>query len=529
MFKHALTQDVAYNSLLEKRRRELHCIIGQAMEELYGDRLAEHYEIIAYHYAKGEDWYKALEFNLKAAGKANHSFANREALAYFDQAFTIAEKLDNAANTATLMSIYEARSDLYLVLNDFQRSISESEKLLAVARQEGDRIGQSKALTAMGYASLWNHDFDQANDFARQAIKVGEKMGEDSVLAGGYFILGQVDALTAGRLDEAKPKVNRALHISQSAGDLRYESLSLSTLGIYKNWQGDYTGASGLLYEGYKIAKDNNLLAPLFDNLFAYGITLTGKGEYDRAFDIFQEGLAITEKVGDEIFHLRIMNSLGWLYLECGDLERSFDLNFQSAQRARKRDDPEIIANAELNLSDIFMLKEDFASALEYLKSVDRLAHDPTTDEWMKWRYTTHLLSSFGKFWLKRGDLNQAQQFADRCLEKASRTNSRKYLVKAWCLKAEIAAMGKKSDEAESAFHQALSLAKAISNPTLLWKTCFSMGKFYAAIGKDEQAQVSYRAARDVIDQIKSGLQHPDLRSSFEHYPLFNGIPSLNR
>jgi len=528
MFKHALTQDVAYNSLLVKRRRELHCIIGQVMEELYADRLQEYYEIIAYHYAKGEDWNKALEFNLKAAEKANQSFANREALAYFDQALEITEKAGSAVDVSTLMSIYEARADLYLVLNEFQLSIREGENLLAVARQKGDRVSESKALTAMGYASLWHHNFDQANNYAREAIRVAEKLGEKSVLAGGHFILGEVDALT-GRLEEAKEKVERALNISLSAGDLRYESLSLGLLGLSKNWQGEYTQASGLLYEGYRIAKDNNLLAPLFDILFAYGIALTGKGEYDRAVEIFKEGLALTEKVGDEIFHLRVMNSLGWLYLECGDFERSFVLNFQTAERAKKRGDPEIVANAELNLSDILILKEDFNSALDYLESVRRLADDSTTSDWMKWRYTTHLFASFGEFWLARGDLNQAQKFADQCLDRAGRTNSRKYLVKGWRLKGEIAAARKQWDEAQAAFQQALNFAEVISNPTQLWKTHFAMGKLYAAAAKQEKARVSYLAARDIIDHVKKGLQHPELQNSLASYSLIRRVYELSK
>ena len=60
MFKHALTQDVAYNSLLVQRRQELHRLIGLAIEELYADRLAEQYEVLAYHFARGEEWAKAL-------------------------------------------------------------------------------------------------------------------------------------------------------------------------------------------------------------------------------------------------------------------------------------------------------------------------------------------------------------------------------------------------------------------------------------------------------------------------------------
>ena len=62
MFKHALTHDVAYNSLLVQRRKELHRIIGLAIEELYADRLAEHYEVLAYHFLRGEEWSRALHY-----------------------------------------------------------------------------------------------------------------------------------------------------------------------------------------------------------------------------------------------------------------------------------------------------------------------------------------------------------------------------------------------------------------------------------------------------------------------------------
>ena len=95
-------------------------------------------------------------------------------------------------------------------------------------------------------------------------------------------------------------------------------------------------------------------------------------------------------------------------------------------------------------------------------------------------------------------------------------------------MKAEIAALRKNEDEAEFAFQQALSTAKVISNPTQLWKTWFSMGKFYGAIGKDEQAQISYRTARDIIDPIKSGLQNPDLRSGFERSSLIRTVYDLS-
>src|SRR4029450_13177140 len=75
MFKHALIQDVTYNALLVRRLQELHHLIGLAIEELYADRLAEQYEMLAYHFTKAEVWDKALDYLLKAAQKAAQAFA----------------------------------------------------------------------------------------------------------------------------------------------------------------------------------------------------------------------------------------------------------------------------------------------------------------------------------------------------------------------------------------------------------------------------------------------------------------------
>jgi predicted ATPase len=86
MFKHALTHGVAYNSLLIGRRRELHRVIGLAIEELYADRLAEHYEVLAYHFLRSEEWSRAVHYLRQAANKAMARSANREAVVHLDEA-----------------------------------------------------------------------------------------------------------------------------------------------------------------------------------------------------------------------------------------------------------------------------------------------------------------------------------------------------------------------------------------------------------------------------------------------------------
>ena len=93
MFKHALTHDVAYESVLIERRKILHRVVGEAIEELYSDRLAEHYEALAHHYGRAEDWDRALHYHELAAQKASDAFANHAAVRHWREALAICNRL----------------------------------------------------------------------------------------------------------------------------------------------------------------------------------------------------------------------------------------------------------------------------------------------------------------------------------------------------------------------------------------------------------------------------------------------------
>ena len=109
----------------------------------------------------------------------------------------------------------------------------------------------------------------------------------------------------------------------------------------------------------------------------------------------------------------------------------------------------------------------------------------------------------------------------------ATRTNSRKYLVKGWRLMGEIALARRQWDEAEGALQQALTIAQAIGNPTQLWKTHLAYGHLYTATRKPEMAQQAYGAAREVIERVKGSLRDPGLRASLESSPLMRRVYDL--
>jgi len=527
VFKHALTQEVAYSSLLLQRRKELHRLVGQAIEEIYPDRLAEHYAVLAHHFARAEAWEKALDYLLKAADRAVKAFATREAIAFYDRALEVAAELGECASQRTLMQIHQARGNLYVLLSDFERAHAEGERALSIARNIGDGVAQGAALVGMGLASWLGHKFERALLDAREAIEVGEAVGDPTVLAGGHLTTGLVHEMT-GRLEEAERKLDQVIRISRRAGDAANQSWALVFAAEIKGWEADFDEATRLYGEGIRLARDHNVLVPQLEGLFMYGINLTGKGEYRAALAAFEEGLALAERVGDENYTPRYLNSLGWLSFECGDLDRAIQLNRRGSEGARIRQDHESVANAELNLADIFLARGDLASAHETLDAVHRMVKDPATSDWMRWRYSMHLFTSLGELALARSDQANTRGYAEQCLALATRTNSRKYMVNGWRLRAGEALLRRDWGEAEAALHEALKIAKAIGSPTPLWKTHFALGRLYSELGRPDLARPDYRAAYGVIASVRDSFGDPSLRATFDSSPLIQRVYQEN-
>jgi predicted ATPase len=79
---------VAYESILLQRRKALHRTIGLAIEELYADRLVEHYETLAHHFTRAEEWQRAFDYHVRAAAKSMAAYATHAAVEHCRRAPT---------------------------------------------------------------------------------------------------------------------------------------------------------------------------------------------------------------------------------------------------------------------------------------------------------------------------------------------------------------------------------------------------------------------------------------------------------
>jgi class 3 adenylate cyclase/tetratricopeptide (TPR) repeat protein len=518
LFKHALTQEVAYGSLLIKRRKDLHRLVGVAIEDLYADRLGEHSEVLAYHFSKAEDWEKALEYLLKSAAKAVRAFGLRDALRFYDEALAAARQLGARLSVTTLMEIYSARSDLFFGVSDFSQAQAEADELLSLARRTGDRTIEAAALVQGALARAWREDFPEAVVRATEAIGVSEGAGAQPALAGALFVTGLVNALT-GQHEKADEEMGRALNISRSVRDFNRQGTILFFIGALRGWHGRYRESVALGTEGVRLGREQQLVVPLIRCLWTQGIGYTGLGDYEAALGALREGLSLAEKLGDQGFMCRYLNTLGWVHIECGDLDPGLELNARSLELARRdkhATGAERAAFTLLNEADAFIAKGDLAAASEKLREELQIVSHPPPSRWMTWRYSTHCYVSLGELALARGDPATADGFADQSLEIAVPTRSRKFESRAWRIKGESAMMRRHWDEAEEALRRSLAIAQEIDEPRQLWKSHASLGRLNRELKKVDAADRSYHAANEIVERLLESVREPGLRAGLE-------------
>ena len=191
-FKHALTHEVTYGSLLQAGRRTLHARIVEAIEALAGDRVTEQGAHLAHHALRGEVWDKAVTYCQQAGARAHDRAAFHEAAAVFEQALHALAHLPEDRDT-------QARAiDLRLVLVGVLGTLGAHGRRLALlgeaeamARALDDRSRLVQVLTRMGQVYRVTADHDRAMAVGQQALELATGLGDRTVQGHAAYFLGQ--------------------------------------------------------------------------------------------------------------------------------------------------------------------------------------------------------------------------------------------------------------------------------------------------------------------------------------------------
>ena len=172
-FKHALTHEVAYSSLLQERRRLLHARIVEALEQLHADRLAEHVEHLALHAFRGAVWDKAVTYGRQAGARAADRAAFRQAATDFEQALAALGHLPDTPDTRGLaieLRLSLAGRHALLVLGEYEKGLTLLREAEALARAHDDQARLPRVLAWVSYMLRWRAEFAGALAAAQEAL-----------------------------------------------------------------------------------------------------------------------------------------------------------------------------------------------------------------------------------------------------------------------------------------------------------------------------------------------------------------------
>jgi len=221
LFKHALTQEVAYNSLLLKRRKDIHEKIGTAIETLYPDNLEEYYELLAYHYGRSDNKDKALAYLDFANRKAARFNAMEEALAYFEEAMKLLDSLpESQANQERRISLLANQwivFEMLLKFKEYQALLAQYEQTAAGLKNQG-LLGTFYA--RIGHCEWWFGHFRQSIQTLTKAAKLCEAAG--NVEGAGYaYMLLQWNYFYISNYDQVITLKEKVLGAMEQRFDLR--------------------------------------------------------------------------------------------------------------------------------------------------------------------------------------------------------------------------------------------------------------------------------------------------------------------
>lgn len=335
-FKHSLTQEVAYESLLYQRRRQLHGIIAFAIREIYADRLEEFHPVVAYHFLRSDEPGKAIEHLVKAGDRAVRLYANAEAAAHYSEALLqVGKELDSPDSAGRWIDIVIRLCGVSGSSTDFERDLRNLTTALPLAERLGDRRRQSQVLYWTGRTHYVLGHVPKAIEYAEQALAIADDLREESLgampvnlLARCYFVVSD--------FRKARPILERSAAQLERLGNRLEAAPMYAGAGWSLAMLGKFDEALRMVDRALAIAQDAGHL-PTQAACYQYrAAAQLPMAEWAQAIEDIRRALALAEQIRDPFRVYMATGFLGAFLWMAGDYEaaaQTLERTFQAADR----------------------------------------------------------------------------------------------------------------------------------------------------------------------------------------------------
>jgi class 3 adenylate cyclase/tetratricopeptide (TPR) repeat protein len=552
LFKHALTHETAYASLLLSKRHELHRRVAECLEQTDKERVND----IARHFWEAGDKLRALPYLVEAGARALRAYAIAEAINYYTQALQIiqaGEGTDPSADSGQALTrrVYEGLGRARMLASDLPGAVENYQAMLGVARGRDDVPMQVSALNKLseclaylgqfeeveknlleaerlareyqdrpGLVELYtlrcgmctfSGDFEGAVKYLGESVEIGRELNVKEQMA--YGLTHTANTLTfMTRFDEAWQTAQEAYQVAQEVGDLQHLSeVLLSPIAFYHLRNGDLDAARRAAEEGTNMGARVGLAYPTCLGDWMLGGLAHVQGDYERAIAHYQKSLQAGHTSGEVFFEVMPLGSLGTVYL---DISEAFlpQVNEYHLQTLKLMEHPMGAAAggaAWVELGFCVLAKGDLEHAEEFFQKGLTV---PTT-QWLVNR--PRFLIGLAFVQLARGKLDEAAGLVDQA-RAFIEERAMKFLYPLIAFAdAQVSAARGESERALEQFGRAEELAVAMQMRPLVWQAQAGAARVMSALGRAAEAKAKYRQVRAVIDEIAALFEDEMLQEMF--------------
>ncbi len=447
IFKHALTREVVYDSILTRRREELHEHIGNAIEEIYKENIYDYYGVLAEHYIYSKNYEKGADYSKLAEKKAEKAVSLNDAAVYAKKRISCLEKLP--ADDDVEKKIIDARAVLglyytQLILPVEAKAVVDPIVELAIKRNYKRRVSQINIILGFYYHCV-DEDYLKAQEYFEKAINIGEELNDLLTLVLANLFMGACLSEN-GEFEKPIPYYEKALRINVMANTQWGIAAVKAHIVIW------VYGRLGNVELGYQTSQEALKISDKSGDIyskghanFALGVSYYLKGCLKEAEEHLLKSADLLQKINQLVFAAIDIGYLSAVYLDMGEYETSqkFSERAISSYQHSSMGSSFIIWNKisialakimnnekDINLNEIFKWREDIKNKWAEGLVLNRIGtillniddqHISEAENWIKRSIETN--QKYGAMWnlaqdyalyadlnKRKGDLPQARE-----------------------------------------------------------------------------------------------------------------------
>jgi tetratricopeptide (TPR) repeat protein len=367
-FKHVLSRDIAYNSLLFKRRKEIHGKIAHCLRQI-DDSL---FDEIGRHFFEAGSLEDAVPFIIKAAEAAVRTNSTSEAISMLSQVEQFSEQV---TDFGTLISVYLVLGTAYAMEGKNDESTNYYSLLLDRSREKDDQRGEVRALNKLAENALYaSNDVSQADEYLKRAEEIGNLVNFSEGLV-ETSAMRCVMHQSLGEFDKAAEYETKGLNFSKSMNDGQVTISFKYNLIVSHVFSLKLNEAEILIREfldEYEKKGEQYFVSSVYGSL--YPITLILRGQFNLAIEMATKGLMIAEEIKAPFPIYLGSQALGEIYLQTGDFQKAEKYFKMSVDASTKNNNFGFLASSTLSLAlaKIYSGRKDEELIAEGLKSLDQ-------------------------------------------------------------------------------------------------------------------------------------------------------------